>query len=160
MASKAGHDLVIEVTDWSATLTVGDSEMSLTATADAGSLEVREGLGGVKPLTDGDRNEIKGNINNKVLQTSRHPQITFTSTRVAPAGGAGLSVTGELTIAGSSREVQFPLTVESQNGDVSLNAKLSVDQTEFGIKPYSALMGALKVAPTVEITAQGTVPAG
>jgi hypothetical protein len=48
-AAKAGHDLVIEVTAWEATLSVGDSpaDTSVELAADATSLHVREGTGGM-----------------------------------------------------------------------------------------------------------------
>src|SRR5688500_14313262 len=69
VAAKAGHDLIIEVTGWEATLEVGeDPEQSrLELSADARSLHPREGLRGVKPLSDRDRNEIRKNIDEKVL---------------------------------------------------------------------------------------------
>ena len=61
LAAQAGHDLTIEATRWSADLRVNDdlSPASLEVRIDLGALAVREGTGGVKPLTDGDRRDIK-----------------------------------------------------------------------------------------------------
>ena len=76
MASKVGHDLVIAVTRWEATVDIAGDPASSTVelSADSRSLEVREGLRGVKPLTDKDRSEIRKNIDDKAL----HGQpITF-----------------------------------------------------------------------------------
>ena len=45
-AAMAGHDLVIDVTAWQARLEVGE-QISLVLDADATSLRVREGTGGM-----------------------------------------------------------------------------------------------------------------
>ncbi|HEX5299481.1 MAG TPA: YceI family protein, partial [Streptosporangiaceae bacterium] len=68
LAAKAGHDLTIEVTRWSARVEVpaedggGLAAATVQADLDLGSLEVREGTGGAMPLTDRDRREIKKQI--------------------------------------------------------------------------------------------------
>ena len=72
-AAKMGHDLVIGVNSWEATVEGGDSP-SITLTADPGSLEVIEGSGGAKPLSDKDKGDIKKSITGKVLGSS---QITL-----------------------------------------------------------------------------------
>jgi hypothetical protein len=48
-AAKAGHDLVIEVTAWEGTLRVGEdpADTRVELEADATSLHVREGSGGM-----------------------------------------------------------------------------------------------------------------
>src|SRR3712207_6250441 len=66
-AAKAGHDLVIEVTSWEATLDVGDSS-SLELTADPTSLHVREGTGGMQALKDDDKDDIRKTIDKDVLK--------------------------------------------------------------------------------------------
>ena len=49
-AAKAGHDLLIDVTAWQATLEVGEdpAQTSIVLDADATSLRVREGTGGCR----------------------------------------------------------------------------------------------------------------
>ena len=111
MASKAGHDLIIEVGEWEATLALAeDTEQSTLAfSADPRSLHVRQGLHGLKPLSDKDRDEIRKNIDEKVL--GGHP-ITFRSSRLELAdGGRRLSVQGELTMAGATRPMSAELDV-------------------------------------------------
>ena len=51
MASKVGHDLVIAFTRWEATVGIAGDPASSTVelSADSRSLEVREGLRGIKP---------------------------------------------------------------------------------------------------------------
>src|SRR5919199_2863223 len=78
VAAMAGHDLIIDGSRWDATVEVAEEPAGWTVelNADPRSLEVREGLRGVKPLTDKDRLEIRKNIDEKVLGS--HP-IQFRS---------------------------------------------------------------------------------
>jgi polyisoprenoid-binding protein YceI len=148
VAAKAGHDLIIEVTRWDARLEVTDDPAGWTVelNADPRSLEVREGLRGVKPLTDKDRLEIRKNIDEKIL--GGHP-IRFRSSGVRPAGGGGrLTTEGELSMAGSTRPLAAQLTVD--DGD-RVSGTIPLTQTAWGIKPYRGLMGALKVRDEIEI---------
>jgi len=140
--AKAGHDLVLEVTAWDATLAVGD-ETTVELDADATSLRVREGTGGMQALDDGDRANIEQTIDDEVLERG---SIAFRSTRVTELAD-GLSVEGELTLRGRGAPVAFDIAVE----DGRLTAAATVRQTDFGMKPYSALFGALKVADEVKV---------
>jgi polyisoprenoid-binding protein YceI len=152
VAAKVGHDLVIEVTRWEATVEGGDSP-SIALSADPRSLHVRSGERGVKPLTDKDRDEIRGNIDDKVLKGQ---PIAFRSTSARDAGGS-LTVEGELTMGGSTR----PVTMALETGDGGrLTGAIALTQSEWGIKPYRGLMGALKVRDDVEVVVEGTLPAG
>ena len=60
LAARAGHDLTIEITRWSAQVELpadaagGDTAATVKAEFDLGSLEVRDGTGGAKPLSDRD----------------------------------------------------------------------------------------------------------
>ena len=152
VASKVGHDLVIEVTDWTATLAVG-GESSLELRADPRSLRVREGLHGLKPLSGKDRDEILRNIEQKVLGTG---EITFRSRHVA-ADGDRLTIDGDLTLAGATRPVGAEAVVSA---DGTAATTIPLDQSEWGIKPYRGLMGALKVRDEVEIVFEARLPVG
>jgi hypothetical protein len=147
-AAKVGHDLVIDVTSWRATLDVGPDagQIGLELDADAGSLRVREGIGGIQPLDDDDKDEIRRTIDDEVLE--EHP-VEFRSTDVeASHGGRRLLVSGVLEMAGHSRQVDFELSVSS-DGQITGSAILK--QTDWGIEPYSGLFGALKVADEIEV---------
>jgi polyisoprenoid-binding protein YceI len=149
--AKAGHDLVIHVTRWRGTLDHGD-EPSVALEADATSLKVREGTGGMMALDDGDLANIEQTIDDDVL---KRQDIAFRSTRVEQTAG-GLSVTGDLTLRGTTRPIAFEL--ELQDGRVRGSAV--VKQTEWGMKPYTALFGALKVADEVRVEIDCALPAG
>jgi polyisoprenoid-binding protein YceI len=154
-AAKAGHNLLIHVTAWEATLEVGGdpAQMSLALDADATSLRVREGSGGMQALGDDDKASIEKSIDDDVLKRTG---IEFRSTEVQSAADGRLNVQGELTLAGKARPVSFDLTVD----DGKLSGSCVVKQSDWGIKPYSTLFGALKVVDEVEVAIDASLPAG
>jgi polyisoprenoid-binding protein YceI len=149
LAAQAGHDLTIEVGRWSGVLSLNDdlSPASLDARIDLNSLIVREGSGGLKPLTDRDRREIAVTAR-KTLGVDRHPEATFTATDFKPDAGGGGLITGTLTLAGAARPLQLQV---SKTGPDRYHATGSVVQSQHGIKPYSGFLGALKVRDAVEV---------
>src|SRR5947207_15952268 len=86
LAQKAGHDLIIEVGQWSATVVIENegAPSAVELEVDSRSLQVREGLHGVKPLTDKDRTEIRKQIDQRVL---RAQLIAFRSNAVESGDG-------------------------------------------------------------------------
>lgn len=154
-AAKAGHDLLIHATAWEATLTIGEdpAESSLAIDIDGASLRVHEGTGGMKALTEDDKAEIARTIDDEVL---KRQHIVFRSTQVRPDGD-GLTVDGDLTLLGTTRPIVFEVALAD---DGALRASVLVTQTDWGIKPYSTLFGALKVADEVEVEIEARLPAG
>jgi polyisoprenoid-binding protein YceI len=155
VAARAGHDLIIEVTRWDATVEVADEPAGWTIelNADPRSLEVREGLRGVKPLTDNHRAEIRKNIDTKVLGSQ---PIRFRATDVRLVEEERrLTVEGELSMAGTTRPLTAQLTVD-EGGAVS--GTIPLTQSAWGIKPYRGLMGALKVRDEVEVVIAADLP--
>ncbi|MFI7618333.1 YceI family protein [Nonomuraea terrae] len=149
LGAKAGHDLTIEATRWHGVAMVDPADpagSSVTVEVEAGSLAVREGTGGVKPLSDSDRRDIEKAMREKVLQVGRHPAITFRSRGI---GGTPESfrIEGDLELAGATR----PLVVEGTLDAAHARGSAVIVQSQWGIKPYSAFFGALKLNDEVEI---------
>jgi polyisoprenoid-binding protein YceI len=80
--------------------------------------------------------------------------IVFRSTAVEPGNGAQ-TVPGELELAGTRRPASFELT-EATDGH--LRGTLPVTQSDWGIKPYRGMMGALKVRDTIEVILDVPLP--
>ena len=160
LAASAGHDLTIEVTRWSGELTVDDSgtPTALDVRIDLGSLVVRSGSGGVKPLSVRDKREIVSTAR-KTLGVDRRPEATFSGATFKPGTSGGGVISGTFSLAGQSRPVDIQVT-ETEDG--RYHATLSIVQSSFGIKPYSGLFGALKVrdAVDVEVDVDLSQPAG
>lgn len=149
-AAMAGHNLLIEVTSWQATVELG-ADTSVTLEADGGSLRVIEGEGGMQALQDEDKENIRQTIDDEVLHGER---IAFRSAQVATEG-AGLRVAGELTLNGKTRPLTFDVAMTADGG---LEATAVVKQSNWGIKPYSGLFGALKVVDEVVVAIEARLP--
>ena len=150
LAAKAGHDLTIEVTRWSAQVEVpaesdgGQSAATVGAELDLGSLEVREGTGGAVPLTDRDRREIKKQMGGIL----RGGTATFASSRIIPSGSSGGAIEGTVTLNGKSQPARLQLT---DSGPGRYRGSVTLAQTGFGIKPYTGFFGALKLKDEVVV---------
>ncbi|MEA2637443.1 MAG: hypothetical protein QOE18_500 [Chloroflexota bacterium] len=147
-AARAGHNLLIEVGSWGATVELGadPSESVLELTADSTSLRVLEGTGGMTTLGDDDKSGITQTIDEEVLEGTA---IVFRSTSVESSGESRLRVQGDLELAGGINPVAFELELDDDGG---VRGTATVKQTAWGMKPYSALFGTLKVADEVEVS--------
>jgi hypothetical protein len=132
-------------------LTVGRFELDaegegVTATFDVTTLSV------VCPRKDGRDNpgalpqllhkEIEKNAKNEVLEVSKHPSVKFRSTLISET-----EVRGELTLHGKTAAV----TGTRKDDATHRVATIRFDQRDFGIKPYSAMLGTLKIKPEVTV---------
>jgi hypothetical protein len=164
LAAKVGHDLTIDVTRWSADITVpggtelgesggdGLSAATVTAELDLGSLVVREGTGGARPLSDSDRRDIESTMR-KILGGGP-ATAAFRSTRVIPSSVGG-AIEGTLTLNGRSQPVRLQLTGPAPG---RYRGTVAIVQSAFGIKPYTGFFGALKLRD--EVTAEFEVDLG
>jgi polyisoprenoid-binding protein YceI len=156
-AARAGHALTILLTDWAAVATLdGPSPSAVTFRAALASMEVVSGEGGVKPLSEGDRRTIRDNAL-ATLGAARHPEVTFES-RSVTARGDGYDVEGTLTVSGTALTRAVHVSVQRGDGTASVLATAPVVQTEFGVRPYSALMGGLRVRDRVDVRLAAQVP--
>jgi polyisoprenoid-binding protein YceI len=155
LLSGLGHDLELAVTRFD--IQVDEAGRRVEARFDATSLRFARALRDGVPLPDGlpdaDRRTIETHVCRDVLDATSHPEIRFCSTRVADLAD-GFRVTGRLALHGREREVALALrrAGDRYTGDVRLH------QPDFGIRPYSALFGALKVKPDVVVRL--SLPAG
>ncbi len=154
VAARMGHRLTLTVQRWQAEVGFdGDQPTRVTLTADIDSLIVVSGEGGVTPLTAPERLIARSNAL-KSLQTKRFPAITFDAETVEPSSD-GYRLSGTLEIHGTRREHVVDVAVTDR-----ISGRSQVRQTDFGIKPYSLMMGSLRVADAVtvvfEASATGT----
>jgi hypothetical protein len=150
-AAKAGHDLTIEVARWSAKIEAGET-ISMALMADPRSLRVVGGSGGISPLGDEEKAGIAQTIDEEVLKGL---PIRFRSTRV-DASGSRLDVQGELELLRFRAPIEFALNV---GADGRVTGSAMVKQTDWRMKPFSALFGTLKVADVVEVQIDARISA-
>jgi len=136
--SSVGHDVDLRVTDL--TFNVGDDD-TITGELQADSLEVVS-----QGPSDPDKTYIKRNAA-KALEVQKYPTIRFRSTSVQRDGDRA-KIEGDVTLHG----VTNPISAEARNDGKHWTAEVTLDQTKFGLKPFSAMLGALKVKPEVKVT--------
>lgn len=153
-AARGGHKLTIAMREWSALAQVDDDghPVSVELTVQVDSLEVLKGEGGLAPWTGVEAGTARKNAL-KSLESGKYPTITYRSTAVTRDGDT-YAVSGDLTIHGVTKP--HPLTVTATGSNFS--AETVVTQTAFGIKPFSLMMGSVKVADDVRLTLTATAP--
>jgi polyisoprenoid-binding protein YceI len=150
-AAKMGHRLTIALSSWRATVKWVDGEPAeVEATADVDSLQVLRGQGGVTSLSGPEKALARSNAL-KVLGADRFPQIYFQASDIQKVSD-GYRLTGSLHIHGVTRERVIELMVDDRGDSWQLSCQADVRQTEFGIKPYSMLMGSMKVVDSVTVS--------
>jgi hypothetical protein len=145
--SYLAHDLRINVTSFS--ISLGGKDHFLEAYVDAQSLRVdcamENGVERPDLLSSRDRKDIDNNIIKDVLHTDKYPDSILRSSSVKKEGENYL-VKADLTLAGRRQEISFGVRKEDSKhytADVRLNLP------DFGIKPFSALLGAIKIKPDI-----------
>lgn len=154
-AAKMGHRLTIAMGVWQADVQWRSGKpVSAELTVDVDSLQVMKGEGGVTPLSGPEKSVARFNAL-KSLDVKKYPQIRFAADDIAKTA-QGYRLTGTVEIHGTSRPQIIDLIVVDLTDAWSMSARARVTQSDFGIKPYSLLMGSLKVADevTIEFTAR------
>jgi polyisoprenoid-binding protein YceI len=149
-AAQLGHRLTIAMRRWRATVQWnGDSPVSADLTVDVDSLEVVRGDGGLTPLSGPEKILVRGNAL-RSLDGRRFPRISF-ATNIIEKIDDGYRLTGTLTIHGKARTQVVDVRTDDLGDGWRLCSETLVRQSDFGIKPYSQLLGSLKVADEVTV---------
>jgi len=148
LLAKVAHDLKIQVDRFQ--VSVDEGSRAIEATFEVGSMRVvcarKDGRDAPGTLSKGDLKKIYANITEDVIDARRHPQVRFVSRSVEEQGDRA-TIEGSLTLNGRER----PLRVVATKQGGKWVADVRIHQPDFGIKPFSAMMGALKVQPHVDV---------
>lgn len=146
--SAVAHNLKIRVTKF--VMDIDETTGAISATFDARSLRVvcamEDGTEISGSLTAANKREIEANIVRDVLHAREHREIHFSSNAVEEKGDAYL-VKGKLALHGRERQVRVQVRKEGEH----YIAEARLHQPDFGVRPYSALFGTLKVQADVGV---------
>jgi hypothetical protein len=100
--------------------------------------------------TEPDIERTRANMLGKVLEAEKFP---FALIGVAGANAKEKKTTlvVAITLHGHTRTLQGPAEIEADAEKMSVTGRLSFDQTDFGITPYSLLGGAIAVQNRVDL---------
>ncbi len=141
--SHMAHDLELEAT--LLTLQVADDLTQLELHVDPNGLRVVRSISGTA-LSEQDRQKIVDIAAKSVLESARYPVLRFVTSTIIRAA-AGYEVQGELELHGVRRPVHTVVRVAGGWWETDVELL----QTDFGITPYSAFLGALRVENHVRV---------
>jgi len=145
--SAFGHDPVILIRNFAGDVqfTPGTYENAkLQIIVDPNSLAVSN------DAKEKDRLDIERTMREEVLETAKYREIVFSSSNISVNKLAGercrVRVIGDLTLHGATQKNLW-ISTEATVNEASLReqGEFSLKQTDFGIKPYSAAGGTIKL---------------
>jgi YceI-like protein len=145
LLAGVGHDLKLRCERFEIAL----DEAGIRARFDAASLRVVaaqvRGKDDLRALSERDRREIEATIAREVLDARSHPAIEF---RAKPA-----TLSPEPAIEGtlSIRGIERPMTLKPRRESDRAVIETLLHQPAFGMRPYTAMLGALRVQPDVRV---------
>jgi len=106
-------------------------------------------------FTDQQKKIINKELHDIVFHPDQYPDIVFQSTNVTvkPAnsgGGYDVKLTGNLTLHGTTRQVEIPATVTLNGDELRAVGKFSIDRDDYKVKATSAFHGMVRVSNTVK----------
>lgn len=145
LLSKLAHDLRLSLGRFE--ITVRGTEVS--GRFEVGSLRIdgamKDGRLDRNELSESDKQKIRDTLLNDVLRARDYPDVRFqgrTSAREPP-----FPVQGELVLCGVTRPLATLLIARGER----LEAEIELVPSQFGIKPFRALGGTLRVQDRVRI---------
>jgi len=154
LLAVVGHDLRIEAQRFELRAIAG----SLTAKVDLSALRVLGSMvkGRLEPSSPSpsERAEIEQRIRNEVLDSARNREATLSAT--VQADGPGFMITGTLVLCGRSQ----PLRARVVRSADALETSVELAPSHYGIKPFRALGGTLRIADKVIVHVRLPLAAG
>ena len=152
LLSKLAHDLLIDVTGFKVNLEVPDAGLA------SGSLELEIQANSLKvvcALKDGERTDalkekdiadIERDMGVKVLHPDKYPTATFCSKTIQEKDG-GYKINGDLSLHGVTKSIDFDIDANGEH----IKGMITLLQKDYGIKPFKAMMGTLKIKNEINI---------
>ncbi len=106
-------------------------------------------LGVTDDISDKDRREIEREMQEKVLESAKYPEISYDCSRVTvndPSNGQySVTLHGNLTLHGVTNGLKVPARVAVTGDMLRAFGEFSLRQSDYNIKLVSAIGGGLKV---------------
>jgi polyisoprenoid-binding protein YceI len=149
-----GHDHEIGVKRFTGKVTIpsGDARGgTLQLEIEAKSLVVLD-----REPSEADKKKIFDALHNEVLESAKFDTIEFKSSAVSDVkqtgeGAYSLTLAGDLRLHGVTRRIAVPVRLKLGPQQFRAAGQYTLRQTDFGIKPYSAMGGAVKVKNEVVV---------
>jgi len=149
--ARFGHDHVVASHDLQGYVASDEGRADLYVPLERLAVDepaLREEAGFSTKPSEADIAGTRGNMLDKVLEAGRFP---FARIRVSGAGTGAGTIGVEITLHGTTRALQIPVQVDNRGDEIDVSGRLALNQTDFGITPFSILGGAVQVQDRMEL---------
>ncbi len=151
LLSAFGHSPTIQIRDFKGEIEFNPQAIeksSLRLVVGADSLTVADNI------SDKDRREMEGQMRDQVLETSKYGEIVYATTQVSVEnttnGSNDIMLIGRLSLHGVIRPLRIPARLALTGDLLRAFGEFSVRQSDYNIKPVTAIGGGLKVKDEVK----------
>jgi hypothetical protein len=95
----------------------------------------------------------KNMLRPEVLDAEHYPRVEVRSVKVDGTLQAP-QLTARITIKGASRDVAIPTAIAIDGSRLTARGEFDIQQTDFGMKPFSVVLGALEVQDRLHVRFQ------
>jgi polyisoprenoid-binding protein YceI len=103
-----------------------------------------------------DRQEIERGMRNDVLDAARYPEIGFHSTAISASKidkhACRLQISGNVSLRGITKNQSIEAMTRLRDDEIRLTGNFTLRQSDYNIKPVTALAGALKVKDELQLS--------
>ena len=160
--AKVGHNHVIASHNVSGTFYVPDDISRSTfeldvpvaqMTIDEPELRAEEGPDFPTDVSDSAKEGTRRNmLSEALLSGTQYPDITLVSQHIdAVATGSQVRADVQVTVRGQTHTLSVPVSYSLANGDLTASGDLLIKQTDLGLTPFSAMLGALAVQDELRV---------
>jgi polyisoprenoid-binding protein YceI len=160
--SKVGHNHVIASHDVSGTFYVPDDLSHSTfelhipvaqLAIDEPDLRAKEGPDFPTDVSDSAKEGTRRNmLSEALLNGAQFSDITLVSQHIDAAGpGSQIRADVQIIVRGQTHTVSVPVVYSLVNGELTASGELPIKQTDLGLTPFSALLGALAVQDEMRV---------
>jgi len=151
-AAAFAHDHTVHATEFSGEVTAdaaAPEQSKVAVTVQTKSLvnddpQVRKQFGLDPTVPEKDRKAVEESMKgDSQLDVEKFPTISFASSSVEKNGDK-LTLVGDFTLHGVTKRIKMPITVKIADSTLTGDGKIRFLQSDYGIKPYSAFLGAVK----------------
>jgi polyisoprenoid-binding protein YceI len=162
--ATAGHNHVIASHDLSGTIYVPADPLQAsfelhvpvaTLTVDETALRAQQPSADFPPdVSEGARQGTRHNMLGPALLDAEHsPEIVLRALRTEQStDAAGVLARVECTVRGQPHTLTVPVHYERGRGEVAISGELPLKQSDLGLTPFSALLGALQVQDEMRVS--------
>ncbi|MBI1797486.1 MAG: YceI family protein [Candidatus Eisenbacteria bacterium] len=150
-ASKLDVTFHSDPAAWPAGVTGGEAVERVIRARGVTAMDVVVAVSGLRSGKDGlDKNMWKA------LLAEKHPEIRFAMQSYevqdsAATGEMAITAKGPLTVAGVDRDITMAVVAHRDGETVKLHGSVALLMTQFGIKPPTMMLGAIKTADEITV---------